>query len=108
MTRLGTDVQVVDGSYVGLVASVTPFRIREPVQVVAVVDVSNRCRSAYGTCPVHPVTGEEAFVVHRTAIGRVWFTMRSLVRPGRGRWRLVFPVLLLAQRWYRRRCVHTL
>ena len=34
---------------------------------------------------------------------RVWLTLRSLTRPGRGAWRLAFPALLIAQRWYRSR-----
>lgn len=29
--------------------------------------------------------------------------LRSLTRPGGGAWRAVFPILLVAQRWYRRR-----
>jgi hypothetical protein len=34
---------------------------------------------------------------------RVWLTLRSLTRPGRGAWRLAFPALLIAERWYRSR-----
>ena len=49
----------------------------------------------------HPVSGEEAFVVHRDGGGSVWLTLRSLTRPGHGRWRLAFPAVLVAQRWYR-------
>ncbi|NYG06968.1 uncharacterized protein (UPF0548 family) [Phycicoccus badiiscoriae] len=99
----GTDGHVVDGAEYTLVAEVGPLRIHEPVRVVSVVDLPDRCGFAYATRPGHPVTGEEAFIVHRTADGRVWFTLRSLTRPGIGRWRLAFPVILLAQRWYRRR-----
>jgi uncharacterized protein (UPF0548 family) len=36
------------------------------------------------------------------------FTLRSLTRPGRGRWRLAFPGVLVAQRWYRSRYLRAL
>jgi uncharacterized protein (UPF0548 family) len=86
-----------------LVAAVGPFRVREPVRVVAVVTAPDRCGFAYGTLPGHPVSGEEAFVVSRAADGTVSLTLRSLTRPAPGRWRPVFPVLLVAQAVYRRR-----
>ncbi len=93
--RAGTDLE--------LVAAVGPLRITEPVRVVAVVDTDERRGFAYATRPGHPVTGEEAFVVHRDPDGAVWLTLRSLTRPGTGVWRVLFPVLLVAQRVYRRR-----
>lgn len=106
-TRSGFAVRppgrVREDSDLELVASVGPLRIREPVQVVAVVDTPSRRGFAYRTRPGHPVTGEEAFVVHRDDDGRVWLTLRSLTRPGTGLWRPLFPVLLVAQRVYRRR-----
>jgi uncharacterized protein (UPF0548 family) len=86
-----------------LVASVGPFTVREPVRVVAVVAEPDRCGFAYGTLPGHPVSGEEAFVVSRAPDGTVSLTLRSLTRPAPGRWRPVFPLLLVAQRLYRRR-----
>jgi uncharacterized protein (UPF0548 family) len=86
-----------------LVASVGPFTVREPVRVVAVVAGPDRCGFAYGTLPGHPVSGEEAFVVSRAPEGTVSLTLRSLTRPAPGRWRPVFPLLLVAQRLYRRR-----
>jgi uncharacterized protein (UPF0548 family) len=73
------------------------------VRVVAVVDWPTRCGFAYGTLDGHPVSGEEAFIVHRGGDGEVWLTLRSLTRPSRDGWRWVFPVLLVAQRYYRRR-----
>jgi uncharacterized protein (UPF0548 family) len=105
-TRSGFSVvpaEVLLGAEPELVARIGPLRIREPVRVVAVVDQPDRRGFAYGTLPGHPVSGEEAFVLHRDSDGRVWFTLRSITRPAPGRWRLVFPVLLLAQRVYRRR-----
>jgi uncharacterized protein (UPF0548 family) len=105
-TRSGFSVvptKVSIGATPSLVAHFGPLRIREPVRVVAVVDEPHRRGFAYGTLDGHPVSGEEAFVVHRDARGEVWLTLRSITRRSPGRWRLVFPVLLLAQRWYRRR-----
>ena len=94
---------VTTGADLVLVAAVGPLRVREPIRVVAVVDTPDRKGFAYGTRPGHPVSGEEAFVVHRDAEGAVWLTLRSLTRPGTGIWRPLFPLLLVAQRVYRRR-----
>lgn len=91
-----------------LLARVGPVRLREPVQVVTVVTEADRHGFAYGTLEGHPVSGEEAFVVSRAADGGVWLTVRSLTRPGRGRWRLVFPAALAAQPRYRARYLRAL
>lgn len=86
-----------------LVARVGPFRIREPVEVVATVATSRRAALAYGTLEGHPVSGEEAFIASRDDDGNVSLTLRSLTRAGRGVWRGLFPLILIAQRVYRRR-----
>ena len=91
-----------------LTARVGPVTVREPVRVVAVVDEPARCGFTYGTLAGHPVSGEEAFIVHRAPDGRVWFTLRSLTRPARGLWRVAFPALLVAQAGYRRRYLRAL
>jgi uncharacterized protein (UPF0548 family) len=91
-----------------LVARVGPFTVREPVRIVATVDEPDRCGYAYGTLDGHPVTGEEAFIVRRDAEGTVWFTIRSLTKPGAGPWRAAFRLLLLAQFRYRRRYLSSL
>jgi uncharacterized protein (UPF0548 family) len=104
----GADRRVREGQDYWLVAAVGPVTVREPVRVVAVVEEPDRCGFAYGTLEGHPVSGEEAFVVHRSADGLVRLTLRSLTRPGRGRWRLAFPALLIAQRWYRYRYLRAL
>jgi uncharacterized protein (UPF0548 family) len=54
------------------------------------------------------VSGEEAFIVHRAADDEVRLTLRSLTRASRGGWRWAFPVLLVAQRYYRRRYLRAL
>jgi uncharacterized protein (UPF0548 family) len=81
--------------------------VREPVEVVAVVDRSDRVGFAYQTLAGHPVTGEEAFVVHRDGAS-VLLTIRSLTRPGRRQWRALYPAPLLAQAVARRRYLRAL
>ena len=79
------------------------------MRVVAVVDETDRRGFAYGTRHGHPVSGEEAFIVHRSASNTVHFTLRSLTRPApNGPWRPAFPILLLAQRVVRRRYLRAL
>ena len=102
-TASGKSLEVREGVEYRLIALLGPLRVREPVRVVAVVDLPDRRGFAYGTLDGHPVSGEEAFVLHRGAGGEVTLTLRSLTRPGRRGWRLVFPLALVAQRWYRRR-----
>jgi uncharacterized protein (UPF0548 family) len=102
------DVAVRENVEYTLTARVGPISVREPVRVVALVREPDRCGFAYGTIEGHPVSGEEAFIVHRTSDGAVWLTLRSLTRPARGVWGLAFPVLLIAQRLYRRRYLRAL
>ncbi|MEU1617553.1 DUF1990 domain-containing protein [Streptomyces sp. NPDC005722] len=100
----GAGERVSVGAEYRITAGFGPFVVREPVRVVAVVDLPDRCGFAYGTLPGHPVCGEEAFVVHRSPDGTVALTIRSLTRAApNGPWRLLFPVLLVAQRFFRRR-----
>jgi uncharacterized protein (UPF0548 family) len=98
----GVAERVVKGANVWLVASAGPFSVREPVRVIDVVRTDDRCGYAYGTLEGHPISGEEAFIVHRSD-GKVFLTIRSLTRPGLGRWRFAFPVVRVFQHWYRRR-----
>src|SRR3954454_18204566 len=48
-----------------LVVRCAGLSVREPVRVIAVVDQPSRRGFAYGTRFGHPVSGEEAFIVHR-------------------------------------------
>lgn len=85
-------------------ATVGPLTVVEPVEVVTVVDTPDRIGFAYGTLAGHPVSGEEAFILHRDPTGRIWLTLRSLTRPAPGGiWLPAFPALLVAQQIYRRR-----
>jgi uncharacterized protein (UPF0548 family) len=104
----GGDVEVRRGAEYELAVRIGPLTIREPVRIVAVVEQLNRCGFAYGTLPGHPVSGEEAFVAHRSGDGRVWLTVRSLTRPAANKWRWAFPLLLTAQRFYRGRYLRAL
>lgn len=115
-TRSGFEVHAADGSgsdvregadYT-LVARLGPLRIREPVRVVAVVSSDARVGFAYGTRSGHPVSGEEAFILTRDGSGSVRLVLRSLTRPAPGAWRMLFPVILVAQRWYRFRYLRAL
>ncbi len=92
---------MADGQDRALVARLALLSLREPVRVVSVVEEDDWCGFAYGTLPGHPVLGEEAFLVHRASDGTVSLTLRSFTRPGRGAWRLAFPAVLAAQRFYR-------
>lgn len=104
--RAGDVVRV--GQRYWLLAHLGWLLVREPAKVVAVVAESDRRDFAFGTLNGHPVSGEEAFIVHRDTQGVVSLTLRSLTWPGSGWWRLAFPAALFAQRWYRRRYLRAL
>jgi uncharacterized protein (UPF0548 family) len=102
------DTPVVPGARPTIVARVLGVRVREPVEVVEVVRTATRIGFSYRTLPGHPVDGEESFTVCRDG-DRVHLEIRSLTRPARrGVWRMLFPVLLLAQAVVRRRYVRAL
>ena len=100
--------QVRAGERPTIVAHAFGLAVREPVEVVDVVDTPNRVGCAYRTLPGHPVSGEEAFIVHRDA-ETVTLTVRSLTRASRTpRWRAIYPALLVAQAVARRRYLRAL
>lgn len=102
-------IGVHEGARYRIVARIGPLRIAEPAIVVAVVDSAVRSGFAYGTLPGHPVSGEEAFIVHRDADDGVHLTLRSMTAAApEGHWRPAFPALLVAQRMYRRRYLRAL
>lgn len=105
----GAAERVTTGAPYVITAGFGPLTVREPVLVVQVVDLPHRRGFAYGTLPGHPVSGEEAFIVHRTPDDTVYLTLRSLTRPApNGPWRALFPALLIAQRLYRHRYLRAL
>lgn len=80
-----------------------PLRLPEPSRVIDVFEAEDRCGFTYGTKPGHPITGEESFILLRTAADRVFLVLRSVSRAGLGIWRLGEPFVRLAQVIYRRR-----
>jgi uncharacterized protein (UPF0548 family) len=100
---LTNEIRIRENADYRLTARFGPITVHEPVRVVAVVNRATRRGFSYGTLDGHPVSGEEAFIVHRTPDGEVWLTLRSLTRASRGRWRWAFPVLLVVQKYYRHR-----
>lgn len=77
------DGRVREDAEYRLTAHLGPIAVHEPIRVVAVVDQPARCGFSYGTLQGHPVSGEEAFIVHRTANGDIWLTLRSLTHDRR-------------------------
>jgi len=55
--------------------------LRIPCRVIYTVDEPDRRGFAYGTLPGNPVSGEEAFLLHRGADGRVTFRITAFSRP---------------------------
>lgn len=92
----------VEGVTVVLTAGVGPLRLRAPTRVVYVVDEPDRRGFAYGTLPGHPESGEELFLVERTAEGVV-AEVRAFSRPAWGLLRAAGPAGRLAQRLAARR-----
>ncbi|WP_417508392.1 DUF1990 family protein [Microbacterium sp.] len=99
---------VAAGDRVQIAAHVLWFKIIEPVEVVSVVEEPDRVGFSYRTLPGHPVSGEEAFVVHRSG-DEVRLTVRSLTRPAPQQpWRMMYPLLRVAQLIARRRYLRAL
>jgi uncharacterized protein (UPF0548 family) len=60
-------------------------------RLVAVIDEASSCGFAYGTLPVHPETGEEAFLVVRDR-DEVRFDVQAVSAPRHPLGRLVPPI----------------
>lgn len=99
---------VAEGERATVTARVLGLTVVEPVEVVTVVQKSDRVGFAYKTLPGHPVSGEEAFIVHRVG-EEVHLTVRSLTRPAPQQpWRAAYPLLRIAQVIARRRYLRAL
>lgn len=99
---------VSHGDRVNVTARVFGLAVVEPVEVVTVIEEQDRVGFSYRTLPGHPVDGEEAFVVHRNG-DEVSLTIRSLTRAApHGLWRVLYPVLRIAQLEARRRYLRAL
>ncbi|MDJ0313455.1 DUF1990 domain-containing protein [Arthrobacter sp. H35-D1] len=111
-TRSGFTVNapgpVSAGDRVNVTAALFGVKVVEPVEVVAVVDTPDRVGFSYRTLPGHPVSGEEAFIVHRVG-DEVHVSIRSLTRAAPQQpWHALFPLLMLVQRLVRRRYLRAL
>ncbi len=93
--------QVRPGMTVQLRRHIGPLPMRMPIRVVYVLDEPDRKGFAFGTLAGHPVSGEVAFIVERAADDSVSFVLRSISGPGRGLWRLAYPIVLLMRRGFR-------
>lgn len=75
--------------------------MRMPVRIVYVIDEPALKGFAFGTLRGHPVSGEVAFLVERSADGSIVLKLRTFSGPGRGAWALVYPLVLLLRRGIR-------
>lgn len=99
---------VIPGDRVIVRARFLTVTVVEPVEVVSVVEETDRVGFAYRTLPGHPVNGEEAFIVSREG-NEVRLTVRSLTRPAPQQpWRSLYPLLRLVQLVARRRYLRAL
>lgn len=111
-TRSGFTVDdsrnVSPGTEFVITARVAGVTVREPVHVATVIEDATRVGFSYRTLPGHPVTGEEAFIVHRHG-NDVFLTIRSLTAPTAEQpWRALYPLLRIAQVVARRRYLRAL
>lgn len=111
-TRSGFNVPnaqpVAPGTKLTITARAIGITVHEPVEVVSVVTTAARVGFSYRTLPGHPVTGEEAFILHREGED-VLLTIRSLTCPAPQQpWRALYPLLRIAQHVARRRYLRAL
>ncbi|SFS00669.1 Uncharacterized protein, UPF0548 family [Agrococcus baldri] len=105
---VGTTQPATAGMRLTVTARVAGLRIREPIEVVDVVQTTTRAGFSYRTLPGHPVAGEEAFILHRAG-DDVVLTVRSLTQAASQQpWRALYPLLRIAQRVVRRRYLRAL
>lgn len=75
-----TDGPLAVGTHVAMAAPLTVGWVEATCRIVAVVEEADRFGFAYGTLPVHPESGEEAFVVERSG-GACSFVVEAVSRP---------------------------
>lgn len=73
------DGGIVVGTNVVVVAPLPVGHVEAVCRIVAVVDEPDRFGFAYGTLPVHPAQGEEAFIVSRAG-GTTTFSVEAVSR----------------------------
>ena len=92
------DAPVAVGTTVVLVNRLGPASVLAACRVVAVVREPRRLGFAYGTLPLHPASGEEAFLVEWGDDDVVRFRVVAVSRPASPLARLGVPVTRLVQR----------
>ena len=106
--RISPQDKVRSGAKPRIIVPLGPVSIREPVEVVDVVERGDVAGFAYRTLPGHPVSGEEAFILRRMGPA-VFLEIRSLTAASDRRvWRSVFWLLLGAQKLTRWRYLRAL
>jgi uncharacterized protein (UPF0548 family) len=84
---------VAPGTDVALVVPSLGLHVFAACRIVWVVDEPERFGFGYGTLPVHPASGEEAFVVDRAPGGEVRLSIVAFSRPRHPLARLGAPVM---------------
>jgi uncharacterized protein (UPF0548 family) len=92
------DAPLEEGTTVVVVTRLGPASVLAACRVVAVVDEPDRFGFAYGTLPLHPESGEEAFLVERGPDDAVRFRVVAVSRPAHPLARLGAPVTHLVKR----------
>jgi uncharacterized protein (UPF0548 family) len=90
--RVVADGPIAVGTNVAFSAPLPVGFIDGTCRIVLVVDEPDRYGFAYGTLPVHPERGEEAFVVSRHEGGNVRLDINGVSRPAPPLARLVAPL----------------
>ena len=92
------DAPLVEGTTVVLVTRLGPASVVAACRIVAVVEEPRCFGFAYGTLPLHPESGEEAFLVDRGEDDVVRFRVVAASRPASPLARLGAPVARRVQR----------
>lgn len=87
-----TDGPLEVGTNVAMAAPLPLGFVDASCRIVRRLDEPDRFGFAYGTLPVHPETGEEAFIVSRAADGAVTFTVAAASKPVHPLARLAPPI----------------
>jgi uncharacterized protein (UPF0548 family) len=102
------DAPIEVGSTLLVVLRAGPLAVVAPDRVVAVIDEPARFGFAYGTLAGHAETGEESFLIERSATDLVTATIRVDARAGTLPARLAAPMVRRLQRWALRRYLQVL
>jgi uncharacterized protein (UPF0548 family) len=90
-------VEPTEGETVLVVVPFGPVEMVVPNRIVTVVDEPDRFGFAYGTLPGHQESGEELFLAHRTAPGRLRLEVRIDARPATTLTRVAAPIVARVQ-----------